>query len=214
MVSIANPFIRSGNVVMLWGGSANYDVVKLPIDTPYTRFSWSSAPPNLVPLIGDLVNITSGGKAYRLFITHNSGSDTSRLPFGVVVGSTINPVGYSAFAAPEPYLLVATVGVGTELLAYRINPTGVYLEPEHTTDTWSRIRVGDLVRLYFYTENGRWGVFKPPTGFGSTTLHAEVIDIVEEPPPLVGNFLPANDRRVDTIKPLHVRLIQPTTETF
>jgi len=208
---------------MLWDSCppANYEAELLPFEdsSSYSLYG-TDAQENRVPLLGDLVVVNSAtGMLRRYNITGTTGGAHSlRLPFGIVVGTAMNPIGYAAFAGEyynnltqRSHVLVANLGEGSELFVYRIrttNPSGSYVNPNEVIGSEPTIRVGDPVRFSYQTSTGRWGVIRavPPAG-GSVHVHGEVIGFVSRP---IGGT-------TDGLTPLggvvglHIRLVRPYT---
>jgi len=214
---------------MVWDncGSPNYDLSLVEPNAEgvassgnvWSRYvsgspSGSSNDPYPFPVIGDLVSIdTSTGRAlrYNLLVA----AEASRLPFGVVVGLAFNPLVYPAFGgALTNRLAIATVGIGSELLVYRITGDlvgttgGVYVNPEDTTEgSGAVIRAGDPVRFVYHRGVGRWGVRKATTGETAQAIVLRVSD--------VSGFRPSSGEGLITAaepqKGLHIRLVQPFT---
>jgi len=223
---------RTGNVVMVWDecGSPNYDLSLVEPNAEGAASSgnaWSryvnGAPAGSsildtrpFPVIGDLVSIdTTTGRALR----YNLLAEASRLPFGVVAGLAFNPLVYPAFGGDlTNRLAIATVGVGSELLVYRITGAGdtttggVYVNPDDATAEGSGavIRAGDPVRFIYHRNVGRWGVRKAIT---NETAQAVVLRVSD----LTGHRFQAVDGATtyaefrEPQKGLHIRLVQPFT---
>jgi hypothetical protein len=209
---------------MLWDDEnpANYQTELLPFanTSGYSGHAGDN-PENRVPLLGDLVIMNSAGEVRRYYLFGTTGgTDSLLLPFGIVIGAGISPAGYSAFAGQymnpatqRPRVLVATLGVGSELFMYRIRTTflaGHYTNPDENIINENPIRIGDPVRLLYHIATGRWGVIKavPPVN-GSVHVHGVVLNYVSRPPRTQTDGLTLNDNLVG----LHIRLVQPYTIT-
>jgi len=219
--SVVFPIKSTGNVVMLWDSCppSNYEAELLPFEDSSSYSSYGTdSQANRVPCLGDLVVVNSAtGMLRRYHITGTSaGTHSLMLPFGVVIGTAMNPIGYPAFAGEyynnlteRPHVLVANLGVGSELFVYRIRTSslsGRYVNPDESISGENPIRVGDPVRFSYQTATGRWGVIKavPPAG-GSVHVHGEVIGLVSRPKVVAfDGFTP-----LDNLIGLHIRLVQP-----
>jgi len=221
--SVVSPIRRTGNVVMLWDSCppVNYEAALLPIEDNYSPYGGDS-PETRVPLLGDLVMlIPTTGRIRRYSLTGtDGGSDSKQLPYGIVIGTAMNPIGYSAFGGEyynnltqRPHALVATIGIGTELFMYRIrvaSSAGQYLNPDESISGEQPIQIGDPVRIRYVSNVGRWGVVKavPPAG-GAVDVHGEVIGYVSRPKIEGITGLVSFGNLVG----LHIRLVRPYTLT-
>jgi len=222
--SIVSPIRRTGNVVMLWDSCppVNYDVELYPYEdvSSYSSFSLDT-PENRVPILGDLVVVNPATGMLRRYHVSGTmgGAHTSILPFGLVIGTAMNPIGYAAFAGEyynnltqRPFVLVANLGEGSELFVYRIRVSGIagqYVKPNESSEGDSYIiRVGDPIRFTYQSATGRWGIIKvvPPAG-GSVFVHGEVIGFVSRRiSGTTDGLTPLED-----LVGLHIRLVRPYT---
>jgi hypothetical protein len=212
-------------MLFLWDGcnAVNYDMVLVepnpdgrhasdPVWSRYVSGTPTSSAINdaqAYPVVGDLVSIDAAGRAQRFFL-HTT---QPQLPFGIILGVALNPLVYPAFGGEyNNRIAVATLGVGSELFAYRItgdgltNTGGDYVNPE-APPAAENIRVGDPVRLIYHRSRGRWGVRRSASG---EAVHGVVLRIVDEP---VFRHNEPDSSFVEQVKGLHIRLVQPFTAT-